>query len=191
MPSLRTSFLAAAAALVATVQADYYIQPDSVPLATRQGWCASETSICPSICEDQAQTGAKVNTCNAESLSYGCLCSDGTTPNVSEYSLTLPYFVCTEWGNQCVTACGQNNTCSAACRDDHPCGAQHPKTYNTTATAASTTASSTADSTAVYTGPAGQTGSSSASRSPSFEMARLYSTAAMLGLFSLGFAYLL
>lgn len=35
MPSFKTAFLALAAALVATVQADYYINPDSVPLSTR------------------------------------------------------------------------------------------------------------------------------------------------------------
>lgn len=131
-----------------------------------------------------------------KTLTYGCLCADGTQPNVSEYSLTLPYFVCVEYGNQCVTACGSNNTCSDACRTDHPCGAQHPTTSNATATATATaasgTATSSADATVIYSGPAGQTGSSSgAARPPSFETVRLYSTAGMLGLFSLGFAYLL
>lgn len=191
-----------------------------------ESWCASEKSTCPSICQDQAQTGATVNSCDAvclqpphsvpehretlrevlavfsntdnapstqDTLSYGCLCGDGTQPNVSEYSLTLPYFVCTEWGSQCVSACGDNNTCSAACRDDHPCGALHPSTSNATATASASSASDTADSTAIYSGPAGQTGSSGAPGRalPSIEVARLYGTAGMLGLFSLGFAYLL
>ncbi|ROV88803.1 hypothetical protein VSDG_08973 [Cytospora chrysosperma] len=194
MPSLRTSLLAAAAAFVATVGADYYIDPDSVSLSERESWCTSEINNCPPICQDQAQTGATVNTCDPKTLTYGCLCADGTQPNVSEYSLTLPYFVCVEYGSQCVAACGSNNTCSGACRSDHPCGAQHPKTSNATATAtaASGTASSSADATVIYSGPGGQTGSSSAaSGPPSFETARLYGTAGMLGLFSLGFAYLL
>ncbi|ROV96369.1 hypothetical protein VPNG_09063 [Cytospora leucostoma] len=194
MPSFKTSFLAMVAAIVATVQADYYITPSSVPLDTRKTWCNWELSTCPVICEDQSHTGASVNTCDADTLSYGCLCGDGTRPNVSEYSLTLPYFVCTEWGNQCVTACGQNNTCSSACRDDHPCGALDPTPANATATgtASSTASSSTADSTTIYSGPAGGSSSKSgASRPPSFEMVRLYSTAGMLGLFCLGFAYLL
>lgn len=111
---------------------------------------------------------------------------------MSEYSLTLPYFVCVEYGNQCVTACGSNNTCSSACRSDHPCGAQHPSTSNATATAATGTASSTADPTAIYSGHAGQTGSSSgASGPPSLEVMRIWGTAGLLGLFTLGFAYLL
>ena len=36
MLSFKTVFLAVATALVATVQADYYINPDSVPLSTRR-----------------------------------------------------------------------------------------------------------------------------------------------------------
>lgn len=132
-----------------------------------------------------------------DTLTYGCLCGDNTQPNVSEYSLTLPYFVCTEWGNQCVTACGQDSTCASACRQDHPCGATDPSPPNTTssATTASATASSSADATQVFSGP-GESGSSSSSsstaaRSSSFEMARLYAMSGTLGVFFMGFAYML
>lgn len=102
-----------------------------------------------------------------------------------------------------MAACGQNNTCASACRGDHPCGALDPSPANASAatgagagtTASSTSGSATADSTTVYSGPAGDSGSSSskssAARPPSFEVVRLYSTAGMLGLFCLGFAYLL
>ncbi|KAL1882215.1 hypothetical protein Daus18300_000701 [Diaporthe australafricana] len=201
MPSFRTAFLAAAAVLVATVQADYSIDPSSVPLSTRKQWCTSEISTCPSICQDQSDTNAQVNTCDPVTLTYGCLCGDNSQPNVSEYSLTLPYFVCTEWGTQCVKNCGSDSSCASACRQDHPCGASNPSTANTTSTAtsASGTASSTsADATAVFTGVAGQTGSSSSSSStsgvakhPSSEMARVYAMTGTLGLFFMGFAYLL
>lgn len=74
------------------------------------------------------------NDCVAKTLTYSCVCSNGITPNVSQYSLTLPYYICQEWGNQCVTACGQDNSCASACREDHPCGAQNPKTVNSTTT---------------------------------------------------------
>jgi hypothetical protein len=60
--------------------------------------------------------------------------------------LTLPYYVCTEWGNQCVTACGSNNQCSSDCREKHPCGAQNPTRVNQT-TSTSTSASATATAT--------------------------------------------
>ncbi|KAL2287893.1 hypothetical protein FJTKL_04680 [Diaporthe vaccinii] len=156
MPSFRTAFLAVATALVATVQADYRIEPSSVPLSTRKSWCQSEISTCPSICRDQSDTGAQVNTCDPDTLTYGCLCGDNTQPNVSEYSLTLPYFVCTEWGNQCVKGCGLDSSCASACRQDHPCGASNPSTANetsATATSTSQTASSTsANPTQVFDG---------------------------------------
>lgn len=55
------------------------------------------------------------------------MCGDGLSPNVTQYTQTLPYFTCQEWGNQCVANCGTgNNACASACRQDHPCGAQDP-----------------------------------------------------------------
>jgi hypothetical protein len=67
---------------------------------------------------------------------------------MTEYTLTLPYFVCQEWGNQCVTACGGNNACASSCREDNPCGASDPakKTASTTGTSTTKpTASATND----------------------------------------------
>ena len=62
---------------------------------------------------------------------------------MSEYSLTIPYHVCTAWGTQCVADCGSDNLCSSACRQDNPCGAQNPQRVNVTTTT-STSASATA-----------------------------------------------
>ncbi|AEO53153.1 hypothetical protein MYCTH_2313262 [Thermothelomyces thermophilus ATCC 42464] len=84
------------------------------------------------------------NSCDPETLTYGCVCSDGKQPNVSEYTLTLPYYVCMAWGEQCVEGCGDDNQCQSDCREKHPCGAQSPKKANTTQTSSSTTASATA-----------------------------------------------
>lgn len=88
-----------------------------------------------------------------ETLKYGCLCGNGQQPNVSEYSLTLPYFVCQEWGNQCVNDCGGDSACASSCREDHPCGALNPKLENKTTQTASASASATATGTdGVFTG---------------------------------------
>lgn len=104
-----------------------------------------------------------------KTLTYGCVCGNGMQPNVSEYSLTLPYFTCQEWGNQCVKACGQDNTCSSACREDHPCGAQSPTPANTTSTTtAAPTTSSTSSSTQIYDGLNGATSKPNAAP-PNFE----------------------
>jgi hypothetical protein len=73
-------------------------------------------------------------------LTYDCVCGNGQSPNASEFSQTLPYFICTEYGTQCVAGCGGNTACQSACRDDHPCGAQNPTRVNVTTTSSSTTA---------------------------------------------------
>ncbi len=78
-----------------------------------------------------------------DTLTYGCVCSDGKQPNISEYTLTLPYHVCTAWGTQCVASCKSDNVCASSCRQDHPCGAQSPTRVNET-TSTSATASATA-----------------------------------------------
>jgi hypothetical protein len=64
MPSFKSTVLAVAAALVATVQADYYIEPSSVPLSTRQTWCKSEKSTCPIICQQVEPYTTLTNTCD-------------------------------------------------------------------------------------------------------------------------------
>lgn len=62
---------------------------------------------------------------------------------MTEYSLTLPFHICQEWGVQCVAGCGNNNNCQAACTQDHPCGAQNPTHVNATSTASDSAATAT------------------------------------------------
>ncbi|KAI1392740.1 uncharacterized protein F4822DRAFT_139278 [Hypoxylon trugodes] len=158
MPSIR-NILASAVVFVSSVRADYVIDPSSVSLTDRTNWCNSEKSTCPLICQQTTPGTTLVNDCDPKTLTYGCVCGDNKQPNVSEYSLTLPYFVCQEWGDQCVTACGQDNTCSSACREDHPCGASNPTRVNSTSSSSTPSAtksgSEATDSNAIYTGLAG------------------------------------
>ncbi|KAI0126540.1 hypothetical protein BJ170DRAFT_410152 [Xylariales sp. AK1849] len=188
MFSLKT-ILAAATLLASTVRADYVIDPDTVPLSTREYWCTNEESTCPLICQQTEPGTTLVNTCDPTTLTYGCLCGNNMQPNISEYSLTLPYFTCTEWGNQCVTACGQDNTCSAACRDDHPCGAQNPTKVNVTSTASGSATATGSGATAsgtnvIYTGLDG-TGSSATSSPSGSAAPPNFEVASFLGFFSL------
>jgi hypothetical protein len=76
-------------------------------------------------------------------LTYTCICGNGQSPNATEYSQTLPYYICTEWGQQCVAGCGGNNDCEAACTQDHPCGAQNPTRVTVTSTSTTMTATAT------------------------------------------------
>lgn len=78
-----------------------------------------------------------------KTLQYNCVCGNGQPPNATEYSQTLPYYICQAWGQQCVANCGGNNACQSSCTQDHPCGAQNPTPVNTTATSMSMTATAT------------------------------------------------
>ncbi|KAI0409778.1 hypothetical protein F4802DRAFT_1212 [Xylaria palmicola] len=139
MPSLHT-LLATATFLVSSVhaQTQYHVEPTSVPLSTRDNWCQQEKSSCPLICNQLAPGGYQVNECDPMALTYGCVCNGGSSPNLSEYSLTLPFFICQEWGNQCVTGCAGNSACASDCRQNHPCGALNPTRVNETTSSSST-----------------------------------------------------
>lgn len=137
------------------------IDPNSVSSGTRSQWCLAQTTQCPLICSqypgESAATAA--NDCDPKTLVYNCVCAvNGLSPNVSEYSQTIPYFVCTESNNNCVAACNGNSNCQSACREDNPCGAQNPTRVNesTITTSATSTngdaAASTASDGAVFTG---------------------------------------
>lgn len=134
-------------------QAVYYIDPNSVPLSQRTSWCQSQTTACPLLClqlPGQSST-TDANDCDPTTLTYDCVCGNGMSPNASEYSQTLPYFICTEYGNQCIAGCSGDTTCQSNCRSQHPCGAQNPTRVNITSTSSTMTAT---------TAPAGATSGS-------------------------------
>lgn len=147
MLSIKPSAALVAAALFSMTvrvasQAVYYIDPSSVPLSTRTSWCQTQMTSCPLLClqlPGESST-TEANDCNANTLTFDCVCGNGQSPNASEFSQTLPYFICTEYGTQCVAGCGGNTACQSACIDDHPCGAQNPTRINATTTSSSTTA---------------------------------------------------
>lgn len=193
MVSWRSAVVAVTVAFASVAKADYYIDPDSVPLSTRQSWCSDEVNTCPLICSQLSPGPPLVNECNPDTLTFGCLCGNNKQPNVSEYSLTLPYFICQEYGNQCVTACGQNNQCSSACRQDNPCGASNPKRYNTTSTSTSGAPTTTeTGSNTIFSGtPGGGDDDSGSSRiTPVAKMGRAYGLVIVLGSMLVAFAML-
>ncbi|KAF2270764.1 hypothetical protein CC78DRAFT_539243 [Lojkania enalia] len=112
----------------------YTIDPDSVSESDRQTWCDNQKAQCPLICLQQPGVTSMTtvsNECDPDTLVYQCVCENNVTPNITQYTQTLPYYICTEWGNQCVDNCGQNNNaCANDCRANHPCGAQSPDPPN-------------------------------------------------------------
>jgi len=82
---------------------------------------------------------------------YNCVCPNGTVPDSTAFTQTLPYFICQENYVQCI-----NNNPNAAqaqqtCKDNEQCG-----TRNATAEALAQTGSASSSS-------ASQTGSSASS----------------------------
>ncbi|KAF2498686.1 hypothetical protein BU16DRAFT_536694 [Lophium mytilinum] len=173
---MRSTLALGVLALVSSTysQEQYTIDPDSVSLSLRQFWCNQQTSECPLICLQYPENSASTqsNTCDPASLTFSCVCQQGETPNVTEYSQTVPFYICQEWGNQCVAGCGQDNACSNDCRANHPCGAQSPVKANSstlsatskpTGTGAAATNAQTTATGAVYTGFGGAAATSTGS----------------------------
>ncbi|KFZ12423.1 hypothetical protein V502_07083 [Pseudogymnoascus sp. VKM F-4520 (FW-2644)] len=147
--------VAAVAAQDATAtQEQYHIEPSSVPIKTREVWCNDQTSTCPLLCTQYpgGSMTTSANDCDAATLTYDCTCGNGLSPNLTEYSLTIPFHICIEWGQQCVAGCGGVNTCQAACTEQHPCGAQDPSRGNSTASTTTSGAAATSTGPVVYDG---------------------------------------
>jgi hypothetical protein len=172
---MRTFAIVSAIAAIAGLTSAQSIDPASIDLATRTQWCNAQKTSCPLLClqypGDSASTTS--NTCEPKNLAFTCVCAvNGLSPNASEFSQTIPYFICTEWGNQCVKGCGQDNTCASNCRTTYKCGAQNPTLHNATtsssATATATGSGSGSGSTSVnaadYTGFGGAAATGSPSK---------------------------
>ncbi|RMY73120.1 hypothetical protein D0863_04090 [Hortaea werneckii] len=150
-----TAILLTSSTLLTTLSAQqtYAINPDSVDDSTKQTWCTNQQTQCPLICTQTTPSHSadtQTNTCDPTTLTYACICANGLSPNISEYSQTLPYYICQEWTNQCVANCAAaDNACASSCRDDHPCGALNPTRVNTS------TVSSTMSKTSGASGGAG------------------------------------
>ncbi|KAF2013342.1 hypothetical protein BU24DRAFT_350530 [Aaosphaeria arxii CBS 175.79] len=175
----------------------YTIDPNSVSDADKAKWCLDQTSQCPLICLQQPGVTSQdtiENECDPEALTYSCVCENNVRPNITEYSQTLPYWICTTWQNQCVANCGLgNNECSNSCRADHPCGAQTPKPANSSL-ATLHTASSTPSATA-SSDPWGSTGTSKpndkGAASSMLNLGQSYSLAVVFAGVFAGFALIL
>lgn len=120
-----------------------------------------------------------------DTLKYSCVCSNGQSPNASEYTETIPFFLCTEQNTQCVNDCTQNNSsCQDKCRSSNPCGAQNPRPPNKTAT----TAASTTSTLPPFTGEASDEGGAI---KPMIDLKPVYGLSIVLGGFFAGFAFFL
>jgi hypothetical protein len=118
--------------------------------------------------------------------------------NITKYSQTLPYYICTEWGNRCVNDCGNNNECQRACREDNPCGAQDPYKGNasisaamSSAATASKTGSESAQTSIPVDGFGGEQPEDKDNAATLVGLGQSYGLAAVIGGLVAGFAFML
>ncbi|KAG9303609.1 hypothetical protein G9A89_018505 [Geosiphon pyriformis] len=102
----------------------------NVPIEQRAVWCDNQSSSCVNLCNDSGNN-AQDNRCDPETLQFRCLCTNGFAPNSSEYTQTIPFFLCTNEVEACKADCTAGNQgCTDACAKN--CTASSPKKYNTT-----------------------------------------------------------
>ncbi|MCJ1300411.1 hypothetical protein MMC08_003208 [Hypocenomyce scalaris] len=153
MHSLITVLFTSALAGFAAAQ-NTTLNPNSVPLSTRNAWCNAETNNCPLLCGGLSYTGP--NTCDGSTLTYQCTCTNGSAPDLAAYSDTLPSYICSQNYINCVAAHPNDATGQASCNTTYQCGTLSPMnvpaaTSSASSVASSTSASATTSATATTT----------------------------------------
>lgn len=153
---MRSSAVLILAAFVAEATAYYnYTFPTGFNLgeistATKSSWCQGERDTCPKVCGG----AATLNDCFDTTLDFDCVCSNGTTPDLSPYQNTIPFYVCEANYAQCIANNPNNLDAQNACKANATCGTidlSASSSTTTSASATSTTASSTLATTAAAT----------------------------------------
>ncbi|KAG0207964.1 hypothetical protein BGX28_000977 [Mortierella sp. GBA30] len=123
--------LLAFAAILASVSAVDVMKIDN---STKLTWCQNQVGFCTNVCQELTN-GAETldNRCDIQTLQYVCECKAGIIPNITEYTYTIPYFLCTADNQECIHNCPQSdNGCYSDCTSKRNCTAEFPKKYNQT-----------------------------------------------------------
>ncbi|KFZ24106.1 hypothetical protein V502_01414 [Pseudogymnoascus sp. VKM F-4520 (FW-2644)] len=91
-----------------------YIDISSVDPQVAASWCIGERTGCQTLCDGDAPT----NDCDAQKLTYKCLCEDGSTPDLAKYKDTLPDFVCQADFAGCIKAHPNDAVGQGKCKTD-------------------------------------------------------------------------
>ncbi|KAH0337088.1 hypothetical protein KCU81_g8258, partial [Aureobasidium melanogenum] len=142
---------------------NYTIDPNSVDSTTRSSWCRAEFNTCNVLC---GSGGFKTNSCDANSLTYSCVCNNGLTPNMSQYESSLPDYECQTYRGQCLANNAGNSTAQDQCKQI-TCASMTASNLVTSSTMASSSSSaaSSASSTAASATSAVASGSQTAASS--------------------------
>ncbi|KAF9958313.1 hypothetical protein BGZ70_009231 [Mortierella alpina] len=116
-------------AMLASVSALDVMKIDN---STKLTWCQNQVGFCTNVCQELTN-GAEThdNRCDIQTLDFICECKGGAAPNITEYTYTIPYFLCTAETQECIHNCGQSdNSCYTNCEKKRNCTAEFPKKYN-------------------------------------------------------------
>ncbi|OBT92016.1 hypothetical protein VE01_10307 [Pseudogymnoascus verrucosus] len=138
-----------------------YIDIANVDPQEAASWCIGERTGCQTLCDGNAPT----NDCDAQKLTYKCLCEDGSTPDLAKYKNTLPDFVCQANFAGCIKAhpndaVGQGN-CKTEIQDT--CGTLNITDYKSGSGSGSSSGSSSASETSSPSSTGGSSGAGGAS----------------------------
>ena len=135
-------------------------------------------------------------------LDFSCVCDNGTTPDLSPYENTIPFYVCKETFVQCIANNPNNLQGQDYCKGNATCGTVNAASTSTSATSTPSAAPSTTQAAAATTAgsaTASSTGSATgASASPTsskgaaaLQMAQDHSTGFFAAAFLAAFGMLL
>ncbi|KAJ5641015.1 hypothetical protein N7528_000640 [Penicillium herquei] len=111
------------------------VKPDEL-----NSWCQGQRNQCPAICK----TGTKQNTCDPSTLTFSCVCADGSSADVTPFIQTVPFYVCEANFGQCINAHPDDSVGQEACKKAAKCG-------NKNATALAMSSSTTSSAVATHT----------------------------------------
>ncbi|KAH8893656.1 hypothetical protein GQ53DRAFT_763234 [Thozetella sp. PMI_491] len=167
-------------------QADFTIDPSSVPAATRYAWCIAEQNSCSILCTDQEDNNN--NQCNTETLEYKCICISGYSPQLRYYADTMPSLICNQTYNNCLTENSASPAGQKNCTDTigNFCGKLTPTPLDQSSSSSSSlpptsSLSSTATSQS-STSPTNSSASNTGSDNPTAETSSGLSSGATAGI---------
>ncbi|OBT83644.1 hypothetical protein VE02_08033 [Pseudogymnoascus sp. 03VT05] len=118
-----------------------YIDVANVNPQEAASWCIGERTGCQTLCNGNAPT----NNCDAQKLTYKCLCVDGSTPDLAKYKNTLPDFVCQANFAGCIKAHPNDAVGQGKCKSEiqDTCGTLNITDYKKGSGSGSSSGSST------------------------------------------------
>ncbi|OBT89157.1 hypothetical protein VE02_01652 [Pseudogymnoascus sp. 03VT05] len=95
-----------------------YVNLGSIDPQQSTSWCIGQLSACQTLCDGDATT----NSCDAQQLTYECLCVGGLPSNFASYKGTLLDFLCQANYAGCISLHLNDSAGQAVCKAHANCG---------------------------------------------------------------------